>query len=113
MRRVTLQEEHAKEGHFFIDLCRRAIAGLMAKSRADTEAPSDMNRFERERLQNTAKGEMTRKEKILIYSIVAGLVVLAVGLWIKKSKGGHAVCDTHSTQSHCLWAYLHNQTRQH
>ena len=84
---------------------KTAVAGLLAKSRADTEAPSDMKRFERERLQNTAKGGMTRKEKILIYSIVAGMVVLAVVLGIKTGKGGHAFCDTDPTDPDCLGSY--------
>ena len=82
-----------------------AIAGLLVKSRADTAAPSDMKRFERERLQNTAKGDLTRKEKILIYSIVAGMVVLAVVLGIKTGKGGHAFCDTDPTDPDCLGSY--------
>jgi len=82
-----------------------AIAGLLAKSRAETAAPSDMKQFERQRLQNTAKGEMTRKEKILIYSIVAGMVVLAVVLGIKTGKGGHAFCDTDPTDPDCLGSY--------
>ena len=81
---------------------RTAIAEVLAKSRADAAAPSDMKRFDRERLQNTAKGEMTRKEKILIYSIVAGMVVLAVVLGIKTGKGGHAFCDSDPTDPECI-----------
>ena len=81
---------------------KRAISGLLAKSRTDTAAPSDMKRFERQRLQNTANGEMTRKEKILIYSIVAGMVVLAVVLGIKTGKGGHGFCDTDPTDPDCI-----------
>jgi hypothetical protein len=84
---------------------KTAIAGLLVKSRADTAAPSDMKRFEKERLQNTARGGMTRKEKILIYSIVAGMVVLAVVLGIKTGKGGHAFCDTDPTDPDCLGSY--------
>jgi hypothetical protein len=84
---------------------KTAISGLLAKSRAATAAPSDMKRFERERPQNTAKGGMTRKEKILIYSIVAGMVVLAVVLGIKTGKGGHAFCDTDPTDPDCLGSY--------
>ena len=81
---------------------KTAIAEVLAKSRADTAAPSDMKRLERERLQNTAKGEMTRKEKILIYSIVAGMVVLAVILGIKTGKGGHGFCDSDPTDPECI-----------
>ena len=81
---------------------KTAIAGLLVKSRADTAAPSDIKRFEKERLQNTAKGGMTRKEKILIYSIVAGMVVLAVVLGIKTGKGGHTFCDSDPTDPDCI-----------
>jgi hypothetical protein len=84
---------------------KTAIAGLLAKSRADTAAPSDMKRLERVRLQNTLKGGMTGKEKILIYSIVAGMVVLAVVLGIKTGKGGHAFCDTDPTDPDCLGSF--------
>lgn len=81
---------------------KTAITGLLVKSRADTAAPSDMKRFEKERLQNTAKGGMTRKEKILIYSIVAGMVALAVVLGIKTGKGGHTFCDSDPTDPDCI-----------
>jgi hypothetical protein len=81
-----------------------AIAGLLAKSRTDTVTQADLKRYERERLQNTAKddGGFGRKEKILVYSIVAGLVVLAVVLGIKTGKGGHAFCDTDPTDPDCI-----------
>jgi flagellar biosynthesis/type III secretory pathway M-ring protein FliF/YscJ len=85
------------------------IGGLLAKSRVDNLTQSDMRRFEREgpNPQNTAKhyGAMTRKEKILIYSIVAGLVVLAVVLGIKTGKGGHTFCDTDPTDPECLGSF--------
>ena len=83
---------------------RTAIAECLAKSRVDTVTPTDIKRFERERLQNTAKddGGFTRKEKILVYSIVAGLVVLAVILAVKTGKGGHAFCDTDPTDPDCI-----------
>jgi len=81
---------------------KTAIARLLEKSHADTAASSDMKRFEKERLQNTAKGGMTRKEKILIYSIVAGMVVLAVVLGIKTGKGGHTFCDSDPTDPDCI-----------
>ena len=83
-----------------------SIAGLLAKSRVDTLTQADMKRFEREgpNPQKAAKHEagMTRKEKILIYSIVAGLVVLAVVLGIKTGKGGHAFCDSDPTDPDCI-----------
>ena len=83
---------------------RKAIAQVTAKSRVDTVTQADLKRFEREgpNPQNTASGGMTRREKILIYSIVAGLVVLAVVLGIKTGKGGHAFCDTDPTDPDCI-----------
>jgi hypothetical protein len=68
---------------------------------------ADIKRFKREGPQNTAKndGGLTKKEKILIYSIVAGMVVLAVVLGIKTGKGGHAFCDTDPTDPDCIGPY--------
>jgi hypothetical protein len=83
---------------------KTAIAEVTAKSRFDTVTQADLKRLERERLspQNTSKGGFTRKEKILVYSIVAGLVVLAVVLGVKTGKGGHAFCDTDPTDPDCI-----------
>ncbi len=83
---------------------KSAIAEVLAKSRVDTLTHADLKRFERARLQNTAKddGGFGRKEKILVYSIVAGLVVLAVVLGIKTGKGGHAFCDSDPTDPECI-----------
>jgi len=86
-----------------------SVAGLLAKSRSDNLTLSDIKRFEREgpNPQNTGRheGGMTRKEKILIYSIVAGMVVLAVVLGIKTGKGGHGFCDTDPTDPECLGSF--------
>ena len=80
-----------------------AIAKIVAKSRVDTVTQTDLKRFERERLQNTKDdGGFTRKQKILVYSIVAGLVALAVVLAVKTGKGGHAFCDTDPTDPDCI-----------
>ena len=81
-----------------------AIAEVVAKSRVDTVTQTDLKRFERERLQNTTKddGGFTRKQKILVYSIVAGLVVLAVVLAVKTGKGGHTFCDSDPTDPDCI-----------
>lgn len=61
---------------------RTAVAEVLAKSRVDTVTQADLKRFERERLQNTAKddGGFGRKEKILVYSIMAGLLPF---LWVR------------------------------
>ena len=86
---------------------KTAVAEVLARSRVDTATLADVKRLERARLQNTAKdyGDMTRKEKILVYSIVAGLVVLAVVLGIKTGKGGHPFCDQDPTDPDCLGSF--------
>jgi hypothetical protein len=86
---------------------KMAVAEVLAKSRVDTLTQADLKRFERERLQNTTKddGGFGRKEKILVYSIVAGLVVLAVVLGIKTGKGGHVFCDSDPTDPECIGPY--------
>ena len=88
---------------------KAAMAEVTARSRAGRVTPADLKRFEREgpNPQNTAKnyGALTRKEKILIYSIVAGMIVLAVVLGIKTGKGGHAFCDTDPTDPDCLGSF--------
>jgi hypothetical protein len=85
---------------------RTAIAEVVAKGRANAVTEADIKRFERERLnpQSTAKNDSGygKKEKILVFSIVAGLIVLAVVLGIKTGKGGHAFCDTDPTDPDCL-----------
>jgi outer membrane murein-binding lipoprotein Lpp len=88
---------------------RASFAEVMAKTRAGTLTERDIKRFETDWLnpQTTAKAQsgMTRKEKVLIYSIVAGLVGLAVILGIKTGKGGHGFCDTDPTDPDCIGPY--------
>jgi hypothetical protein len=86
---------------------KAAMADVTAKSRVDAVTQADLKRFEREGPQNTAKnyGGLTKKEKILIYSIVAGMVVLAVVLGIKTGKGGHTFCDSDPTDPECIGPY--------
>lgn len=83
-----------------------AIGDLTAKSRFDLVTAADMKRLEREgpNSQSNAKnfGGFTKKEKILVYSIVAGMIVLAVVLGIKTGKGGHTFCDVDPTDPDCL-----------
>ena len=85
---------------------RTVIAEVIAKGRVDTITEADIKRFERERLnpQNTAKHDAGygRKEKIIVFALVAGLVVLAVILAVKTGKGGHSFCDTDPTDPDCI-----------
>ena len=85
---------------------RMAIAEVVAKGRVNTLTEADIKRFERERLnpQSTVKndGGYGKKEKILVFSIVAGIVILAVVLAVKTGKGGHAFCDADPTDPDCI-----------
>ena len=85
---------------------KTAIAEVVAKGRANTATEADIKRFERERLnpQNTAKWDsgFSKKEKILVFAIVTGLIVLAVVLAVKTGKGGHTFCDSDPTDPDCL-----------
>ena len=87
---------------------RTALAGVMAKSRADAVTEADIKRLESERLnpRTYAKPQAgyTKKEKILVFSIVAGLVVLAVVLALTTEKGGHTFCDIDPADPDCIGA---------
>lgn|GEM_PF-4545506 len=83
-----------------------ALAEVAAKPRAGTLPAPDMKRLERERQdpQSTAKpqAEHSKRDKVIIYSIVAGLVVLAVVLALTTKKGGHTFCDVDPGDPDCI-----------
>jgi len=85
---------------------RGSFAEVMAKSRAGTVTEADIKRLETDRLnpQTSAKAQsgFTKKQKILVFSIVAGLVGLAVVLAVTTKKGGHTFCDVDPTDPNCL-----------
>jgi hypothetical protein len=85
---------------------RIAIGDLTTKSRFDLMTEPNVKRLEREgpNPQNTARRDpaFTKNQKILVYSVVAGLIVLAVVLGIKTGKGGHTFCDSDPTDPDCL-----------
>jgi hypothetical protein len=85
---------------------RAAFAEVTAKSRIDTVTEADIKRLKRLNSQAAAKPESgyTRKQKILVFSIVAGIVVLAVVLAFKTEKGGHNFCDVDPGDPDCLGA---------
>jgi hypothetical protein len=84
-----------------------AIGDLTTKSRFDpVTAWADLKKLEREgpNPTNAVKHDaaFTKNEKILVYSIVAGMVVLAVVLGLKTKKGGHTFCDIDPSDPDCL-----------
>jgi hypothetical protein len=83
---------------------RAAVAGLTAKSRIDRVTEADIKRLERLNRQTNAKPESgyTRKQKILVFAIVAGIVVLAVVLAFNTEKGGHNFCDIDPADPDCV-----------
>lgn len=85
---------------------RAALAEVAAKGRADTATGADIRRMEREWLNPQAKEKgqsgYTRNQKILVISIVAGLVILAVVLAANTEKGGHTFCDIDPADPDCI-----------
>lgn len=83
---------------------KTSVAEVVTKSRLHTVTRADIKRFEKEGPQNTPKNfsGLSKKEKILVYSVVAGLIVLAVVLAVKTGKGGHTFCDMDPTDPECI-----------
>jgi hypothetical protein len=83
---------------------RTAFSELTAKSRIDTVTEADIKRLERLNRQTNAKPESgyTKKQKILVFAIVAGIVVLAVVLAFNTEKGGHNFCDIDPADPDCI-----------
>jgi hypothetical protein len=71
-----------------------------AKAGASLEA--NMKRLDSEWLNPKPQKGYTKKDKILVYSIVAGLIVLAVVLALTTKKGGHTFCSDDPTDPECL-----------
>jgi cell division protein FtsL len=67
---------------------------------------ADIKRLEQEQQHPQIKAKSqsgyTKKDKILVFSIVAGLVVLAVVLAFTTKKGGHAFCDVDPADPDCI-----------
>lgn len=72
---------------------RAAFAEVTARADSRTLPEADIRRLERERLNAQSQGGYTRKGKILVISIVVGLVVLAVVVAVKTGKGGRSFCE--------------------
>lgn len=83
---------------------RAAFSELTAKSRIETVTEADIERLKRLNRQTTAKPESgyTKKDKILVFAIVAGIVVLAVVLAFNTEKGGHNFCDADPADPDCI-----------
>lgn len=87
---------------------RATFAGVATKSRDAGAAEADIKRLGGEWLnpQSGAQTQSgyTRKQKILVASIVAGIVVLAVVLALNSEKGGHSFCDIDPADPDCIGA---------
>ena len=81
---------------------RAAFSEVKTQAKTGASLEANMKRLETEWLNPKPQAGYTKKEKILVYSIVAGLVVLAVVLALTTKKGGHTFCSTDPTDSECL-----------
>lgn len=103
------QSAHTRSGQGSSDVTatpgpglRAAFAEVMARDTAGTSLGAGIKRLERESLNAQPASGYSKKEKILVISIVVGLVVLAVVLAAKTGKGGHTFCDIDPTDPDCL-----------
>jgi hypothetical protein len=81
---------------------RAAFAEVTARTKPGTLPGMDIKRIEREGLKARPQSGYTKKQKILVISIVAGLVVLAVVLALTTEKGGHTFCDIDPSDPDCI-----------
>jgi hypothetical protein len=81
---------------------RATFAEVTTQARAGSSLDANMKRLGTEWLTPKPQAGYTKKDKILIYSIVAGLIVLAVVLGLTMKKGGHAFCDTDPSDPDCI-----------
>ena len=79
-----------------------AFSEVKTQARAGASLEANMKRLETEWLNPKPQSGSSKKDKILIYSIVAGLVVLAVVLALTTKKGGHTFCSDDPTDPECL-----------
>jgi hypothetical protein len=83
---------------------KKAFAEAVADKHADALTRAEIKKLEKLNLQSTAKspGTWTKGQKVLVFSIVAGLVALAVVLALTTEKGGHTFCSDDPTDPECL-----------
>jgi len=78
---------------------RATFAEVKAQAKAGPSMEAEVKRFSAWPKPQAGYG---KKEKIIVYSIVAGMIVLAVVLAIKLGKGGHTFCSNDPTDPECL-----------
>ena len=83
---------------------KKAFDEAVADKNADALTRAEIKKLEKLNLQSTAKspGTWTKGQKVLVFSIVAGLVALAVVLALTTEKGGHTFCSDDPTDPECL-----------
>ena len=82
----------------------RAFAEAAAVRNAGALTTAEIKKLEKLNLQSTtnSQGGYTKGQKVLVISIVAGLVVLAVVLALTTEKGGHSFCDIDPGDPDCI-----------
>lgn len=78
------------------------FAELTARSKTGASLEANIKRLEREALNANPQSSYTKKDKIIIISVVVGLVVLAVVLGLTTKKGGHTFCSDDPSDPNCL-----------
>ena len=81
---------------------KAAFAEATARTKAGTSLGANIKRLESEALKPQTQSGYSRKQKILVIAIVAGLVVLAVVLAFTTEKGGHSFCDVDPGDPDCI-----------
>lgn len=81
---------------------RTALAEATARTKAGASLEANLKMIERAGLNARPQAGYTKKDKIIVYSIVAGLVVLAVVLALTIKKGGHTFCSDDPGDPDCL-----------
>ena len=81
---------------------RAALAEVRARTMAGGSVEANIKRLEKESLNAQPQSGYSRKQKILVIVIVAGLVVLAVVLALTTEKGKHSFCDVDPGDPDCI-----------
>lgn len=80
---------------------RSAFAEITAKAKSGVLMEADIKRLERDRLNAQPQPGYTKRDKIMVTAIVAGLVVLGVVLAVKLGKGGRSICEDVPSDPSC------------
>ena len=72
---------------------RPAFDEVIAKAKSGVLMDAEFERLERGRLNVQPQPGYSKRDKIIVIAIVAGLVVLGVVLAVKLGKGGRSICE--------------------